>query len=112
MQRDAPGGIESRRSCQAAFLALAIFSISFGSPLLAVPGLREMRAAMHTDRSVLSLASALVWIGSGVGGIPMGWLANRIGIRKTVASGTLMMARGWRCPARDRSGRCMPGTGC
>jgi MFS family permease len=94
MQRNETGSIESRQSWQAAFLTLAILSISFGSPFLAVVGMRDMQAAMHTDRSVLSLASALVWIGNGVGGIPMGWLADRIGIRKTVALGTLSMAAG------------------
>jgi MFS family permease len=94
MQRDAAGSIESPRSWQAALLTLAILSLSFGSPLLAVVGLRDMQAAMHTDRSVVSMASALVWIGNGVGGIPMGWLADRIGIRKTVAFGTLSMAAG------------------
>jgi MFS family permease len=94
MHRDAAGSIESPRSWQAAFLTLAILSLSFGSPLLAVVGLRDIQAAMHTDRSVISLASSLVWIGNGVGGIPMGWLADRIGIRKTVAMGTLSMAAG------------------
>jgi MFS family permease len=94
MQGDAGGSIETARSWQAAFLALAILSIAFGSPLLAVVGMREMQAALHTDRSVLALASALVWIGNGVGGIPMGWLADRIGIRSTVAIGTLSMAAG------------------
>jgi MFS family permease len=94
MQRDAAGTIESPRSWQAAFLALGILSLSFGSPLLAVVGMREMQAAMHTDRSVVSMASALVWIGNGVGGIPMGWLADRIGIRKTVMIGALSMAAG------------------
>ena len=94
MHRDAAGSIESPRSWHAAFLTLAILSVSFGSPLLAVVGLRDMQAAMHTDRSVLSLASALVWIGNGVGGIPMGWLADRIGIRKTVAIGHADDGRG------------------
>jgi MFS family permease len=94
MQRDAAGSIESPRSWHAAFLALAILTLSFGSPLLAVVGLRDIQAALHTDRSVVSLASALVWIGNGVGGVPMGWLADRIGIRKTVAMGTLAMAAG------------------
>jgi MFS family permease len=94
MQRDAAGTIESPRSWHAALLTLAILSVSFGSPLLAVVGLREMQAALHTDRSVLSLASALVWIGNGVGGIPMGWLADRIGIRRTVALGLVSMAAG------------------
>ncbi len=94
MQTDAAYSIESPRSWQAAFLTLAILSLSFGAPLLAVVGLREIQAAMHTDRSVLSMANALVWVGTGVGGIPMGWLADRIGIRKTVAMGTLAMAVG------------------
>jgi MFS family permease len=94
MQRDTCDSIESRRSWQAAVLTLAILSLSFGSPLLAVVGLRDIQAAMHTDRSVISLASSLVWIGNGVGGVPMGWLADRIGIRKTVAMGTLSMAAG------------------
>jgi MFS family permease len=94
MLGDAGGSIETARSWRAAFVALAILSIAFGSPLLAVVGLREMQAALHTDRSVLALASALVWIGNGVGGVPMGWLADRIGIRSTVATGTLAMAAG------------------
>ena len=94
MQRDAAGSIESRQSWHVALLTLAILTLSFGSPLLAVVGLRDMQAALHTDRSVVALASALVWIGNGVGGIPMGWLADRIGIRKTVALGTVSMAGG------------------
>jgi MFS family permease len=94
MPPDTSDSIESRRSWHAALLTLAILSLSFGSPLLAVVGLRDIQAAMHTDRSVVSLASSLVWIGNGVGGIPMGWLADRIGIRKTVAMGTLSMAAG------------------
>ena len=53
-----------------------------------------MQAALHTDRAVLSLASAIVWIGTGIGGIPMGWLADRIGIRRTVALGAISMASG------------------
>jgi MFS family permease len=93
-QGSAGGSIESPRSWHAAFLSLAILSVSFGSPLLAVVGLREMQATLHTDRSVLALASALVWIGNGIGGIPMGWLADRIGIRKTIAMGAVSMAAG------------------
>jgi MFS family permease len=94
VQQTAAGTIESPRSWQAAFLTLGILSLSFGSPLLAVVGLRDMQAALHTDRSVVALASALVWVGNGVGGIPMGWLADRIGIRWTIGIGTTSMAFG------------------
>ena len=93
-QLPAAGSIESARSWQAACLTVAIFSLSFGSPLLAVVGLRDMQATMHADRSILALASALVWIGNGIGGVPMGWLADRIGIRTTVAIGTISIAAG------------------
>ena len=94
MQRQAAGSIESRGSWQAAFLTLAILSVSFGSPFLAVVGLRDIQAALHTDRSVMSMVNALVWIGNGLGGILMGWLADRIGIRRTVGLGALSMAAG------------------
>jgi MFS family permease len=94
MKRETAGSVESPRSWQAAFLTLAILSVSFGSPLLVMVGMRDMQAAMHTDRSVPSIASALVWIGSGLGGVPMGWLADRIGIRRTVMIGAVAMASG------------------
>jgi MFS family permease len=86
--------IESRASWTAACLTLAILSISYGAPLLVVVGLKPIQDALGTDRSVVALAGALVWVGTGLGGIMMGWLADRIGIRFTVFVGALMMALG------------------
>lgn len=90
----AHGSIESRASWRTAWLTLAILSISFGSPLLIVVGLKPMQEALGTERSVLALAGALVWVGTGAGGILMGWLADRIGVRATVAIGACMIAGG------------------
>ena len=86
--------IEGRASWIAACLALAILTISYGAPLLIVVGMKPIQEALGTDRSVIALAGSLVWIGTGVGGIPMGWLAERIGIRAIVGVGALMMAAG------------------
>ncbi len=86
--------IEGPRSWHIALLTLAILSISFGSPLIVVVGLKQMQVALDTDRSVLSLAGALVWIGNGLGGILMGWVADWIGLRRTVTFGLVMMAAG------------------
>jgi MFS family permease len=86
--------IESRASWMAAFITLAILSISYGSPLLVVVGLKPIQDALGTDRSVVALAGALVWVGTGLGGIMMGWLADRIGIRFTASIGAVMMAAG------------------
>jgi len=86
--------IEGRASWVAACVTLAILSISYGSPLLIVVGLKPIQEALGTDRSVIALAGSLVWVGTGIGGIPMGWLADRIGIRAVVAIGALMIALG------------------
>src|SRR5262249_16741182 len=45
-------------------------------------------------RSVPSLASSLAWVGYGAGGIAMGYVAERVGIRWTVIVGALMVAIG------------------
>ncbi len=88
------GSMESRASWKAAWTTLAILSISFGSPLLIVVGMKPMQEALGTERLVLALAGALVWIGTGAGGVLMGWLADRIGVRATVAISASMMAAG------------------
>jgi MFS family permease len=86
--------IEGPQSWRAAILTLIVLSVSFGSPLLVVVGMKPIQAALGTDRSMLSLASALVWIGIGSGGILMGWLADRIGIRRIAMMGATAMAAG------------------
>jgi MFS family permease len=88
------GGVDSRASWRMAWLVLAILSVSYASPLLIVVGMKPMQEALGTDRSVLALAGSLVWIGTGSGGILMGWLADRIGLRRTVSIGAVMIAGG------------------
>jgi MFS family permease len=94
MQLARGDSIEGPRSWQAAVLTVLILSVSFGAPLLVVVGMRPMQADMATDRSVLGMASARVWIGNAFGGVPMGWLAERIGIRRTAALGLASIAAG------------------
>ena len=86
--------IEGRGSWIAAGLTLAILSVAYGSPLLIVVGLKPIQEAIGTDRSVIALAGSLLWVGTGIGGIPMGWLADRIGLRVVAGFGTVMMALG------------------
>lgn len=88
------GGVDSRASWRTAWLVLAILSISYGSPLIIVVGMKSMQESLGTERSVLALAGALVWVGTGSGGILMGWLADRIGVARTVMIGTCMIAGG------------------
>jgi MFS family permease len=90
-----PGeSIEGRRSWVAACLTLAVLSIGYGAPLLVVVGLKPIQATLLSDRSVIALAGALTWVGTGLGGILMGWVADRIGIRATTSLGAISTAAG------------------
>lgn len=91
---EATASIETRASWRTAWFVLAILTIAYGSPLLIIVGLKPIQEALGTDRSVVALVVALVWIGTGSGGIFMGWLADRIGVRATVAIGACMTAAG------------------
>ncbi len=89
-----PRSIEGRTSWVSACATLAILSISYGGPLLVVVGLKTIQEDLGTDRSTLALAGSLVWIGTGLGGIIMGRVADRIGMRLTALIGATMMAAG------------------
>src|SRR5215467_531819 len=86
-----PDGL-SVQSCAA--ITTGILAISYGAPLLVVVGLKPITASLGTDRSIVALAGALVWVGTGMGGIVMGRVADRIGVRSTVIFGAVMAALG------------------
>jgi MFS family permease len=77
-----------------AFTALGIYSLSFGAPLISVVALKEIAADLGGARAVPALAYSLAWFGVALGGLPMGWLADRIGVRWTVAFGAVMVGAG------------------
>ncbi len=86
--------IETRRSWLIAITALGILSVSFGAPVIAIVALKPIAAEFGNVRSVPAFAVSLAWLGSAVGGISMGRIAERIGVRWTVMFGALMIAAG------------------
>ena len=86
--------VETSKSWVVASLSLAALAFSFGSLWIAVVGLKAIAADLGGARSVPALATALAWFGSGIGGIAMGWLADRYGVRWTVVFGSVMIAIG------------------
>jgi MFS family permease len=89
-----PESIESRDSWIAASITLVILSISYGAPLVVVVGLKPIAASLGADRSVVALAASLVWLGTGLGGIVMGRMADRVGMRPVAIFGAVMTALG------------------
>jgi MFS family permease len=86
--------IETRTSWVVAFAALAVMSISYGAPVVAVVALKQIAADLGSERSVPSLAYSLAWLGTAVGGLAMGRIAERIGVRWTAGFGALMVGLG------------------
>src|SRR2546430_10653097 len=86
--------VESKSSWIVAVVVLAILALSFGAPWITIVALKLIAAESGGLRSVPALASALAWIGYGAGGIVMGAVAERIGVRWTVMFGALMIAAG------------------
>jgi len=89
-----PEGIDGPAAWRTAWIVLGILSISFGSPLLIVVGMKPIQLALGTDRSTVALAGSLAWFGTAAGGILMGWLADKVGVRTTLAFGAVMVACG------------------
>jgi MFS family permease len=90
----AAGTIETRRSWLVAVTALAILSVSFGAPIITIVALKPIAAEFGNVRSVPALSVSLAWLGSAVGGIAMGRVAERTGVRWTVMFGALMISAG------------------
>ena len=86
--------IETRQSWVVASVALLAMGFSFGAPWIAVVALKAIAAELGGARSTPALAGALSWAGVGFGGIMMGRIADRIGVRWTVMFGALMICVG------------------
>jgi len=86
--------LETRASWVVASVALFIIMMAFGAAWLTAVALKDIAAEAGGARSVPALASSLAWLGSGLGGIMMGQVADRIGARWTVIGGALMIGLG------------------
>jgi MFS family permease len=88
------GSVETRASWVVATVALIVLSLSYGAPLTTVVALKPIAAEFGATRSAPALAVALTFIGAGCGGIAMGWLAERSGVRWVVMFGGTMIGAG------------------
>ena len=86
--------IESRSSWIVVGAALLVLTVAFGAPLVTVIALKPIAAGLDAPRSVPALAGSAAYVGSGLGGILMGWLAERLGARRVAVFGLVMIGAG------------------
>lgn len=87
-------GIDSREAWIIAAAALLILSITFGAPYIVTVALKQIAAEFGGERSIPSAANSLAWLGTGVGGLAMGLIADKVGVRWTAAWGATMVGIG------------------
>jgi MFS family permease len=86
--------IDGREAWQVTIAALVIASVALGAPYIVAVALKPIAEDLGGLRSVPSGASSLALLGTGVGGLVMGWVAERVGVRFTAIFGGLMVFAG------------------
>jgi MFS family permease len=86
--------IETRASWVAAAAALVVMSAAFGAPYVAITALKEIAGELGGERTVPSLCYSFAWLGTAVGGLAFGRIAERIGLRSTAIFGGVMIGAG------------------
>lgn len=86
--------VETRSSWIVASMVLVILALSFGAPWITIVALKLIAEDMGGLRSIVASASSLAWFGYGAGGIVMGYVAERVGVRWTVIFGAVMICIG------------------
>jgi MFS family permease len=94
MLQSPPVSVETKTSWTVASAALVVLAMSFGAAWITAIALKDIAAEVGGSRSIPALATSLAWLGSGVGGILMSQIADRVGTRTTVILGSVMIAVG------------------
>lgn len=74
--------------------SMAMVSMAFGAMYLIIVGMVPVSQEMGWPRSVPSLANGLNWAGAGLGGVLMGWFADRHGAGRSAIIGGFSLAAG------------------
>lgn len=86
--------LDSRQGWIVTVASLTILSVALGAPYVTIVALKAIAADFGGYRSTPSAAASLAMLGTGVGGLGMGWLAERIGVKPVVCLGACMVCAG------------------
>ena len=86
--------IETPYGWTVALTSMVMVSVGFGAMYLIVVGMLPVSQEFGWPRSVPSLANGLVWMGAGIGGVFMGYWADRRGAGETSLVAGFALAAG------------------
>ena len=91
-------GVDSAYAWRLAFVSMLCITLGGGALYLPVVALKEMAAEFGDRRAVPSFAYMVGFFAMGVGGVFMGWLADRTSPRiPLLIAGVSILAGGWAC---------------
>src|SRR5476649_823170 len=91
-----PAGVDSAYAWRLAFVSMLCIGLGGGAIYLPVIALKEIAAEFGDRRAVPSLAYMLGFLSMGLGGVVMGWLADRTSPRvPLLIAGVSIFAGGW-----------------
>ena len=85
---------DTRSAWIVATVSVALLATSFGALWITAVALKPIAAELGGARSAPSLATSLAWLGTSFGGVVMGRIAHRFGIRWTVIFGAVSICIG------------------
>ena len=88
------GSIEVQYGWVIIIASLAIHSIGLGAPNILFVTLKPIAADLGSDRALPSLAYSLMILGTGIGGLAMGWWLDKRGVMEPVLFSAVMIAMG------------------
>ncbi len=94
MSTHAPSSIETGYGWWVVAASLLLNSIALGAPNLLFVTLKPIAADLESGRSAPSLAYSLLMLGTGIGGVAMGWWMDKRGILQPVLFGSVMLCLG------------------
>jgi MFS family permease len=103
--------IECRTSWVVTGAALALLTTAFGAPLVTVVALKPIAAGLGVPRQIPALAVSAAYMGSGLGGLVIGVVAERVGVRRLAAFGLVMMGVGMLVSAQGSAAALLAGQG-
>jgi MFS family permease len=109
--REATDRIDSREAWQVTAAAVVIVAVGLGAPYIVIVALTSVAADLGGLRSIPSAAASLAMLGTGVGGLAMGWLAERTGVRFVATVGAFMICSGLALSSRGEAWQLYVGHG-